>query len=63
MFAKPLTKSQRKAIKALYARSPDGAASYLGFRRRFRQNSLMGCVMGTWSGMTIGIEADGYTHS
>ena len=63
MLAKPLTKEQRQAVKRLYERSADGEATYLRFRRRFRQNTLMGCVMGRWCGMHVGIEADGHIGS
>ena len=59
---KPLTKEQRAAIKRVYDRSPDGAPSYLAFRRRFFQ-TFADCIMGKWCGMYLGIELDGYTHS
>ena len=57
-----ITRSQREAVKRLYDRSPDGAVSYLAFRRRFRL--FFGDYIGAeWCGMFIGIEEDGYTHS
>jgi hypothetical protein len=61
----PITRSQREAIKRLYDQSPDGAVSYLAFRRRFMQQfppqeKYLGAQ---WCGMFIGIEADGYAHS
>ena len=56
------TRKQSEAIKRLYDRSQDGAASYLSFRRRFQV--CFGDYVGTkWCGMFIGIETDGYTHS
>lgn len=60
-----LTKSQRKSVADLYKASPDGAKSYLQFRRRVR-------LFGTkndryaglgWCGMFVGIEKDGHTHT
>ena len=57
-----ITRDQREAIKRLYDRSPDGAVSYLAFRRRFRL--CLGDYIGAqWCGMFIGIETDGHTHS
>jgi hypothetical protein len=57
------TKAQQQALLALYQRSPDGAASYLAFRRRAAYSHMVGCVMIPWCGMWIGIEYDGHTHS
>ena len=66
-----ITRSQREAVKRLYDRSPDGAVSYLAFRRRFRLCTVgVGTfgifgdyIGGAWCGMFIGIETDGHTHS
>jgi hypothetical protein len=70
-----LTKQQREAVKRLYDRSPDGAVSYLNFRRRFRlysswqvsesfgSSGLGDYIGGQWCGMFIGIETDGHTHT
>lgn len=58
-----MTNEQEAAIRNLYSRSPDGTLTYEEFHSRFRDNTLMGCVLGTWCGMVIGIEPDGYTHS
>ena len=55
-----LTKLQRAALKRVFCRDNQGL-SYLAFRR--------GVVPGhdyiliKWSGMWLGIEPDGYTHS
>lgn len=51
------------AIAALYARDPDGSGSLAEFQERFRYLGFMGCWMGKWLNMDIGIEADGYTHT
>jgi hypothetical protein len=56
------TKETRKAILSLYRRNTDGAKNYREFRSRFYWTN-MGCTLGQWCGMTIGIEPDGYTHS
>jgi len=63
-----LTKQQREAVKRLYDRSPDGAFSYLNFRRRFRlysigSSGLGDYIGGQWCGMFVGIETDGHTHT
>lgn len=58
-----LTKDQQRALKKLYEESPDGASSYLAFRRRARHNHVMGCLMIVWCRMFVGIEYDGYTHT
>jgi hypothetical protein len=47
----------------LFQRSPDGSPSYRTFRKRFRLLSFDSVFGGTWHGMFIGIEADGYRHS
>ena len=56
-----LTKAQQVAIYRKYQQSPDGARSYLEFRRRVKQG--YDCLMLNWCGMWLGIETDGYTHS
>lgn len=58
-----LTKDQQQALKRVYDRDSDGAASYLEFRRRARHYTYLGCVMIHWCNMWLGIEPDGYTHS
>jgi len=50
-----------EALKKLYDRQPLGI-SYLNFRRS-AYIAFGDCVMVRWLNMTIGIEADGYTHS
>jgi hypothetical protein len=54
------TKAQRKALKAVYDRTPL-SVSYRSFRRFVQPGP--GCIMVQWSGMWLGIEPDGYTHS
>jgi len=55
------TPEQRKAIKALYDRSPNGSRSYIAFRRRVEYG--FNCLHIEWCDMLIGIETNGYTHS
>ena len=53
-----------EAIHRKYQQSPDGATSYLAFRRRVQP--LVGdnaCAIMQWCGMWLGIEPAGYTHS
>ena len=57
------TKKQLEAILIKYKQNPDGADTYREFRKRFQLNSLMGCMLGEWRGMVLGIEPDGYAHS
>jgi len=59
-----LTKQQRKALKRVYDRGSDSTSTltYLAFRRTVCHGSF-DCVMVPWSGMWLGIETDGYTHS
>jgi hypothetical protein len=57
------TRAQMKSIHELFQRSADGSANYRAFRKRFRHFSLSNIFGGTWHGMVIGIEADGYRHS
>lgn len=58
------TKAQRKALYALYRRSPYAMSmSYLAFRRTARVSHSMGCIMVPFCGMWVGIESDGFTHS
>lgn len=61
-MTKPFTKAQRVALHGLWARNGQGL-SYIAFRRKAYNSSLLGCVMAPWCGMMVGIERDGYTHS
>ena len=59
-----LTRKQRESIFGRYLLDPDGARSYLQFRRRVQPAiGFSGCVMLPWCGMYLGVEVDGYTHS
>ncbi len=58
-----LTRKQRESIFGRYLLNPDGARSYLQFRRRVQPAIGGGCVMLPWCGMWLGVETDGYTHS
>ena len=55
-----LTREQREALKRVYDRH-ETSGSYLDFRRTVQQG--WDCIMVKWSGMWLGIEKDGYTHS
>lgn len=57
------TRKQLEAVKALWLRSQDGERCYRKFRKRFHVSPALGCVMGKWRGLAVGIEDDGYTHS
>ena len=61
---KKLTKLQQRAILYYYRRNPDGASSYLEFRKRWNFILFGGdAVGGYWLGMFIGIEVDGIGNS
>ena len=55
-----LTKPQRKSLHRKWKQENQGM-SY----REFRKTVQFGfsCIMVEWSGMWLGIEKDGYTHS
>ena len=55
-----INKAQRKALHLKWTQNNQGI-SYLQFRRTVE--SGWACVMVQWSGMWLGIELDGYTHS
>ena len=60
------TRQQIEAFKSIYDRPLDGgpaAPTYLQFRRTVRPAFGLDCYMVEWSGMWLGIEPDGYTHS
>jgi len=62
MATRPMVnRAQREAIFRKYKQSPDGAKSYIEFRRRVIRD--FDCLMLKWCGMWLGIEQDGYTHS
>ena len=58
-----LTKEQRRAVYRKYLQNPDGARSYLEFRRRVGLGFAGEYIMLPWCGMYVGIERDGYTHT
>ena len=55
-----LNKAQQLSLKRKWADQGQGL-TYLQFRRTVQAG--WGCVMVFWSGMWLGIEKDGYTHS
>ena len=66
------TKEQARALARLFERSdpkpahPVNQRAWLRRYRAFRRTAFLAfgdCMMVPWCGMTIGIEADGYTHS
>ena len=57
-----LTKAQRAALHRKWLQNSQGM-SYRQFRRTVRPDFGGGTVMVEWSGMWLGIERDGYTHS
>jgi len=62
-----MNRAQLESLYRVFCRDPDGAQSFLEFRRR----ALLGTAvkpedryfMIRWCGMWLGIEPDGYTHS
>lgn len=59
-----LTKAQRRAVKDLFERSPDGAKTYREFRKRAHYGIPFGDhIMILWCHMWVGIEKDGHTHT
>jgi hypothetical protein len=59
---KTLTRAQRKALHRVWQRNDQGM-SYRAFRRTARCSWLGDYLLVRWCGMTLGIEADGFTHS
>jgi len=56
-----LSKEQQTALNRVWTRNNQGK-SYLAFRRSVCV-SFDNAVLVRWSGMWLGIEPDGYTHS
>lgn len=58
-----VNKAQRQSLLRKW-RQNDQGMSYRAFRKAvFPYFDSSGCVMVQWSGMWLGIERDGYTHS
>lgn len=55
-----INKAQRKALHRKWVQNDQGM-TYLQFRRTVQAG--WDCIMVQWSGMWLGIESDGYTHS
>jgi len=55
-----INKAQSKALHRKWTQNDQGM-TYLQFRRTVE--SGWDCIMVQWSGMWLGIESDGYTHS
>jgi hypothetical protein len=56
------TKKQRAAIYRKW-RQNDQTLSYRQFRQTVQPGIFNDCLMVLWSGMWLGIESDGHTHS
>jgi len=56
-----LNKNQRAALARVWKRGGHGEMTYRQFRATVQPGP--GCVLVRWSGMWLGIEPDGYTHS
>ena len=57
-----LTPAQRDALLKVYARK-DLGLTWPEFVASAYPDPIMRCVMVPWSGMWLGIEPDGHTHS
>ena len=57
-----LTPEQRAALRAVFNRRPR-LVTWTTFMRSAFNDTVIRCVMVPWSGMTLGIEEDGHTHS
>ena len=57
-----MNKLQQLALLRKWTQANQGM-TYLQFRRTVVGASGMDCAMVPWSGMWLGIETDGYTHS
>lgn len=55
-------KAQRKAIHRKWVQNNQGM-TYRAFRKTVVSVFPFDCLMVQWSGMWLGIESDGYTHS
>jgi hypothetical protein len=57
-----LNRAQKTALACKW-RQNNQSMSYLAFRRTAHYDYMMNCLMVQWSGMWLGIETDGHTHS
>jgi len=57
-----ITKAQRKALHRKWLQN-DQNMPYRAFRASAERGIGMDCIMIRWSGMWLGIETDGHTHS
>jgi hypothetical protein len=58
-----MNRQQLESLHRVFCRDPDGAQSFLQFRRRAMRATFDTSYMIRWCGMWLGIEPDGYTHS
>ena len=57
-----ITKAQQQALLKKWHQANQGL-SFLAFRRTVEPALYDNVIMVRWSGMWLGIETDGYTHS
>jgi len=57
-----LTKQQRASLHRKWQQNNQGM-TYREFRKTVQPTPCSDCVLVEWSGMWLGIEQDGYTHS
>lgn len=63
MVERTMNEKEDAACASLFNRSADGAVHYEAFKARFQYINFVGCWLGQWCGMTVGIESDGFTHT
>jgi hypothetical protein len=61
-YEEKLTSEQRMAMLEVFSRKPL-PVTWPEFLRSAFNDPLMRCVLVPWSGMILGIEPDGHTHS
>ena len=57
-----ITRAQRVSLHRIWLRNDQGL-TYRQFRATATHGIGMDCILVQWSGMWLGIETDGYTHS
>jgi hypothetical protein len=57
-----ITRAQRVSLHRIWLRNDQGL-TYRQFRKTATHGIGMDCILVQWSGMWLGIEPDGYTHS
>ena len=57
-----ITRAQRVSLHRIWLQNDQGL-TYRQFRKTATRGISMDCILVQWSGMWLGIETDGYTHS